>query len=117
MIINFVVTFMLVYLYEGIGFSTAGVAALTVILTITKIWDAVNDIIMDVIVDRTLTRQAKQRPYLLFTALPIALLTVMLFSVPDMKEVYMLIYIGVVYILWDMLYTRAMFHIGDLRWR
>jgi|GEM_PF-1957713 len=56
MIINFVVTFMLVYLYEGIGFSAAGVAALTVILTITKIWDAVNDIIMDVIVDRTRTR-------------------------------------------------------------
>lgn len=107
MIINFVVTFMLVYLYEGVGFSAAGVAALTVILTITKIWDAVNDIMMGVIVDRTRTRWGKLRPYIIFTALPIAILTTMLFTVPDMKEVYMLIYIGVVYLLWDMLYTMS----------
>jgi Na+/melibiose symporter-like transporter len=35
--ITFVTTFMLVYLYQSVGFTTSGIAALTVILTVAKI--------------------------------------------------------------------------------
>jgi GPH family glycoside/pentoside/hexuronide:cation symporter len=90
MVITFVVTFMLIYLYEGVGFSTAGVATLTVILTIAKIWDAVNDLLMGVMVDHTRSRWGKLRPYILFTAAPVAILTVMLFTVPNLSEAYRL---------------------------
>jgi len=107
MLFTFVSTFMLVYLYEGVGFSTAGIATLTIILTFTKIWDAVNDLIMGVVVDHTRTRWGKLRPYILFTAGPIALLTILMFAVPDMKERYQLVYIAVLYILWDMAYTMC----------
>jgi GPH family glycoside/pentoside/hexuronide:cation symporter len=107
MLFTFVSTFMLVYLYEGVGFSTAGIATLTIILTFTKIWDAANDLIMGVVVDHTRTRWGKLRPYILFTAAPIALLTILMFAVPDMIERYQLVYIAVLYILWDMAYTMC----------
>lgn len=104
-IITFTTTFMLVYLYETVGFTSKGIAALTAIITGAKIWDAVNDFIMGAIVDQTRTRWGKLRPYILFTALPIAILTIMLFSVPKVVELYKLIYFGVVYVLWGMIYT------------
>lgn len=107
MVITFVMTFMLIYLYEGVGFSTAGIAALTVILTIEKIWDAVNDLIMGVIVDHTRTRWGKLRPYILFTAAPIALLTILMFSMPDFTEAFKLAYFGIIYVLWDLVYTMC----------
>jgi Na+/melibiose symporter and related transporters len=88
MVITFTVTFMLVYLYEAVGFSLSGIAALTAIITGAKIWDAINDFIMGMIVDHTRTRWGKLRPYILFTSFPIALLTILLFSVPQTTETY-----------------------------
>ncbi|MCX8124210.1 MAG: glycoside-pentoside-hexuronide (GPH):cation symporter [Spirochaetes bacterium] len=107
MVITFTVTFMLVYLYEAVGFSTQGIATLTAIITGAKIWDAINDFIMGMIVDHTRTRWGKLRPYILFTAFPIALLTIMLFAIPKTVETYKLIYFGIVYVLWGMIYTIA----------
>jgi len=107
MVITFTVTFMLVYLYEAVGFSLSGIAALTAIITGAKIWDAINDFIMGMIVDHTRTRWGKLRPYILFTSFPIALLTILLFSVPQTTETYKLIYFGIVYVLWGMIYTIA----------
>lgn len=107
MVITFVMTFMLIYLYEAVGFSSAGIAALTVILTGAKVWDAVNDLIMGVMVDHTRTRWGKLRPYILFTAAPIALLSILMFAVPNVTEVYKLVYFGIIYVLWDMVYTMC----------
>ncbi len=107
MVITFTVTFMLVYLYEAVGFSIKGIAALTAIITGAKIWDAINDFIMGMIVDHTRTRWGKLRPYILFTAFPIALLTIMLFAIPQTTETYKLIYFGIVYVMWGMIYTIA----------
>lgn len=102
---TFVTTFMLVYLYETVGFTTGGIAVLTVILTAAKIWDAVNDLAMGVIIDHTRTRWGKLRPYILFTAAPVAIFTILMFAVPDISETGKLIYFGVIYILWDVVYT------------
>ena len=45
----------------------------------TKAWDAVNDPLMGQLVERTRTKHGKCRPYLLWTPLPLALITALLF--------------------------------------
>jgi len=60
--------------------SVAGMAVVTGILTATKIFDAVSDPIMGSIVDKTRTRWGKMRPFILFSAFPVALLTTLLFA-------------------------------------
>lgn len=107
MVITLVNTFLLVYLLEGVGFSAGGVLAITAIMTVARVWDAVNDPMMGVIVDKTRTRWGKLRPYILFTALPIAVLTIMLFSVPSGAESMQIIYFAVVYLLWETAYTMC----------
>lgn len=92
MVITFTTTFMLVYLYNFVGFSLSGIATLTAIIGAAKIWDALNDFIMGMLVDYTHTRWGKLRPYILLSAFPIALLTILLFAIPQTTETYKLIF-------------------------
>ena len=54
-----------------------------IIMFVGSIWDAVMDPIVGVISDRTNTRWGKFRPYLLFGAVPYAILAVLAFTTPD----------------------------------
>ncbi|MDC7126201.1 MAG: MFS transporter [Spirochaetales bacterium] len=84
----------------GIGAAAAGTLFL-----LARIWDAVNDPIMGVIVDKTQTRWGKCRPYLLFAPIPICILTVLLFLGPEVGSVGKIIYASITYVLWGMFYT------------
>lgn len=77
------------------------------IMAVAKIWDAFNDFIMGYIVDNTRTKWGKMRPYLLFTPLPIAVLTILLFTAPEFDYGLKIAYIITTYILWDMAYTAC----------
>ncbi|MBU0936811.1 MAG: glycoside-pentoside-hexuronide (GPH):cation symporter [Spirochaetes bacterium] len=107
MVITFVTTFMLVYLYEGVGFSAGGVAVLTAIIAGAKVFDAFTDLMMGIIVDRARSRWGKLRPWLLITPAPIALLTVLLFAVPGFSEAGRIAWFAIVYILWGLFYTMC----------
>ncbi len=50
-------------------------AILTAIIAAAKIWDAVGDLIMGIIVDNTRSRWGKLRPWLLFMPVPAAILS------------------------------------------
>lgn len=104
-VLTTVSTFMLVYLLQYAGISTAGLAIVTIIITISKIVDAVLDPVMGSIIDMTRTRWGKLRPYILFSALPVAILSGLLFTVPDTAEPLKLVYFGVCYVLWSLAYT------------
>ena len=104
-VLTTVSTFMLVYLLEYAGISTAGMAVVTLIITVAKITDAVLDPVMGSIIDMTRTRWGKLRPYILFSALPVAVLSGLLFSVPDTTEPLKLLYFGICYVLWGLAYT------------
>jgi len=82
-ILTTVTTFILVYLLQYAHISVAGMAVVTGILAATKIFDAVSDPVMGSIIDKTRTRWGKMRPFILFSAMPVALLTTLLFSVPN----------------------------------
>lgn len=55
-------------------------AGVSLIFLLTRIWDSVNDPFMGIIVDKTRTRWGKCRPYLLFSAFPLMVITVLLFT-------------------------------------
>ena len=94
-VLTTVSTFILVYLLQYAGISTAGLAAVTVIITVSKIIDAVLDPVMGSIIDMTRSRWGKLRPYILFSAAPVAVLSALLFSVPDAVEPVQIAYFGV----------------------
>ncbi|MBB6479400.1 MFS transporter [Spirochaeta isovalerica] len=104
MIYNFVNLYLLIFYTDVLGISA--VAAGSIFLG-ARIWDAVNDPIMGVIVDHTKTKWGKCRPYLLFFPLPIAFLTVLLFNAPQWSEAAKVAYAAVTYILWGMFYTSV----------
>lgn len=105
LVLNVVTLFLLVYLVEGVGLPTAGIAKATAILGAAKVWDAITDILLGLVVDRTRTRWGRFRPYILLTAAPIALLTIALFHLPPGSEDARLVWFGVLYVLWSMAYT------------
>ena len=55
--------------------------AISLIMLIARVWDAVNDPIMGTIADRTNTRWGKFRPYLMFAPPFLAIFNVMTFTV------------------------------------
>lgn len=107
MVLTMVSTFMLVYLLEYAHISVAGMAIVTVIMTIGKVWDAINDPFMGSVVDMTRTRWGKLRPYILFSAAPVAIFSAALFCLPDASETAKLVFFGACYILWDVAYTMC----------
>lgn len=71
--------FLLVYYISVLGVD-AGVAAS--IMAVSKIFDGVSDLIMGRIVDRTKSKWGKARPWILRMCIPLAVCTVLMFSVP-----------------------------------
>lgn len=77
------------------------------VFLVAKLWDAVNDFIMGTIVDNTRTKWGKLRPYLLFSPIPIAILTILTFWAPNLTDALKIVYIFVTYVLWGMAYTAG----------
>ena len=86
------------------GISLAKVA---VVLLIVKIWDAVNDPIFGYIFDKVKFKSGqKSLPWLRIAVALIPVVTIFLFSIPGgMSENGKLVWFGVVYLLWDTVYT------------
>lgn len=80
----------------------------------TGLWDAVNDPIMGILIDRTDTKWGKLRPYMLFTAFPIALFTILSFYNAPFGPAGKFAFVAVVYILWEMSYTISDVPFGAL---
>ena len=79
--------------------------SVTVIMVTASLWDAVNDILMGMIADRTKTRWGKFRPYLLAGPFVIALATVLCFWNFGGSAAGTVALAAVCYVLWGMSYT------------
>ncbi len=78
------------------------------LMLLARIWDAINDPMMGMIVDRNTTKWGKMKPYILFAVVPIAVLSFLMFYIPKgFSPIMLMVYAGVVYILWGMTYTIA----------
>src|SRR3954452_8078241 len=75
--------FLLIYYTDVVGISAA--AAGTLFLMI-RIWDAFADVFAGRVVDRTMTRWGKFRPFFILAGPPVLLLSVATFTVPGQFE-------------------------------
>lgn len=104
-VLTTVTTFILVYLLQYAHISVQGMAVVTAIITAAKIFDAIADPVMGSLIDMTRSRWGKLRPYILFSAGPVALFSALMFCVPDTTEALKLVYFGICYFLWGVAYT------------
>ncbi len=87
------------------------VVAIGWIVAIARVWDAINDPMMGVIVDRTHSKWGKCRPYLIFAPVIIGAITILTFvngnynQASDAGKVLIIAWAAVSYILWGMLFT------------
>lgn len=72
--------FLLPYYTDVVGIPAAAAGTM---LAVVRVYDAVMDLVAGHVVDRTTTRWGRFRPFLLWGALPLMLLSVAVFSVPS----------------------------------
>ena len=103
---NFVFQIMVMF---QVGFYTdvfgITAAAAGTLLLVGRFWDAIFDPIMGSIADRTNTRWGKFRPWLLWTAIPFAVLFWLTFTTPNFSPNGKLIYAYITYILLMTVYS------------
>ncbi|MCD8053162.1 MAG: MFS transporter [Lachnospiraceae bacterium] len=99
--------FLMKYLTD-VSLIDAGVVSM--IIAISKLFDGVSDLIMGRIVDGTRSKFGKARVWLVRMCLPLAISTVLLFSVPSsMTGVIKYIYVFILYNLVNAVFYTAMF--------
>lgn len=95
--------FTLVFFQNGAGLT---LSQGTTIILIGRIFDAINDPVMGMIVDRTKSKWGKMRPYLLFSPVPIAICTILLFTAPfEHGSNAAFVWALITYILWGVAFT------------
>lgn len=77
------------------------------LMLFARIWDAINDPIMGFVVDHLNPKNGKMKPYLLYTPIPVAILTMLLFTAPNLADSQKMIYAAITYVAWGMIYTSS----------
>ena len=90
--------------------------AVTAIMIIARIWDAINDPIMGWLAQRAKpSKYGKFRQYLLIGGIPLALSAVLMFApIPDMSLAECIVFAFFTYIAYGMLYTVVLVPYGSL---
>ena len=87
-------TYLNVYYTDVLRLTTVwGGAFLVVFPLVSKIVDAITNVLMGYIIDRTKTKQGKARPWLLLSAPLVALTGILLFTVPNAGESVQVIWV------------------------
>src|SRR6476646_1808068 len=73
-------TFLLLYYTDVIGLPAAAIGAMFLIV---RLWDAFADLFAGRMVDRTMTRWGKFRPFILFGSIPLLVMSMLTFAVPQ----------------------------------
>jgi len=104
-------TFLFIFYTDVFGLDpvTVGVLFLT-----ARFSDGISDILMGVIGDRTKSKYGKFRPWILWTAIPLAISLVLLFSSPDLDPSGKIIYAYITYLFFTLMYTANNIPYGAL---
>ena len=97
-----VYTFLMIYFTDVVGINPAFVGTL---FLMARLWVAINDPIMGMIVDNTRSRFGKFRPWIFIGTILNSVVLFLLFRKPDLEGTSLYLYYSVMYILWGMTYT------------
>ncbi len=95
-------SFIMYYYQDVLGLSATFVGT---ILMIARIFDAVNDPFMGVVVAKTKTRWGRFRPWLLSGTVLNAFVLYFMFAAPNLEGAGLMVFFSVIYILWGVTYT------------
>ncbi len=90
------------YFTDVLGLS---LAMTSIVLSATRIWDAVNDPLMGMIVDKTHTKWGKCRPYIFWMSFPVVIVTALLFAPVNFGQKGNFIFAIVAYLIFYTGYT------------
>lgn len=102
----------LLFFYTNV-YGLPAVDAATMFL-IVRLIDAINDPIVGTFIDKHTTRFGKYRGYLLYMGLPLAVMAILCFYVPDFSQLGKLIYAYVTYVGLSIIYTTVNIPYGSL---
>ena len=72
------------------------------LMLLARVWDAINDPMMGMIMDRYSPKKGRMKPYPVWTAVPIAVLTILMFVNPGFdtnnQSVWLYVFVSFVYV-------------------
>jgi len=106
-----VATFLFIFYTDVFGLSPVTVG---VLMFVARLSDGISDVVMGIIGDRTKSKYGKFRPWILWTAIPLAISLSLLFASPDFGVTGKIIYAYITYILFTLIYTANNISYGAL---
>lgn len=104
--------FLLYYYTDVAGISAAAVGTMFLVV---RLWDAFADLLAGRLVDRTMTRWGKFRPFIMFGAVPLLFMSFLTFHVPtSFSEGMKLIYAYATYAILGLVYSLVNIPYGSL---
>lgn len=104
MFYSMVSMYMIYYISNVLSLPVATFAAVTAVLTVLRIFDALNDPLMGLVVDNTVSRWGKFKPGMLLGAVTGAIFMLLMFSDLGLTGATYVIVFGVCYLAWDVTY-------------
>ena len=101
---TFVSSFVLIYLTDTVGLNAAVIGTL---MLLTKCLDGVTDVFFGRLIDRTHSKMGKARPWMFWTAFPLAVCEILLFMTPSMGQTLQYAYFFVIYTLLNAFFYTA----------
>ena len=105
MVYTMISMYLMFYLTDVLSLDTKVLWWVTAIILGARIFDALNDPIMGVIVDNTHTKWGKYKPWILTGVIAAGLLTILLFVDFKLEGTAYILVFGVLYLLWGITYT------------
>lgn len=97
--------YLLFYLSDVLKVSTAAFAGVTIVMVLTRVFDAISDPFIGVIVDNTRTRWGKFKPWILIGLVGSTVLMTLMFTPSGLGDAAFIAVFAVVYLAWSVSYT------------
>ncbi len=105
MVYTMISMYLIYYMTDIIELPTSTLWGVSIVILLTRIFDAVNDPFMGVIVDNTKTKYGKFKPWMAFGAITSGIMTIFMFADFGLKGASFIAVFALLYLLWEISFT------------